>query len=57
MTTGRVQHMELLLAAITAEAAAERLDDTAFRQYVLDITENTDLPRRLTVVPNPDEAA
>lgn len=50
--------MELLLAAITAEAHAERLTDSDFRRYVQDITENADLPaRHLSVVGDGDEAA
>lgn len=52
----RFKHAELLVAAITAEAHAERLPDADFRRYVIEVTENADLPRHLSVVP-PDEAA
>lgn len=45
--TGRDKHTELLLAAITAEAHADRLSDTDFREFVLGATESLDLPKSI----------
>jgi hypothetical protein len=54
----RERHTELLLAAIRADALADRMDDKNFREYVIELSENLDLPdRRFIVLPGGGDAA
>ena len=54
----RERHTELILAAIRAEAFAERIDDAGFRGYVVAMTDGLDLPGPgLTVLPGGNDAA
>jgi len=45
----REKHSELLLAAINADAHSDRMNDTAFRNYVKSLLADLDLPTRASL--------
>lgn len=56
--SARERHGELLLAAIRADAIADRMSDESFRAYVVEITGILDLPSpSLVVLPGGGDAA